>query len=113
MLSAHGSKARATQLAIEVPKVGFGTTLCVLGSAALDTEEGTSSGDREMTDGGRGSALSNRNTNSGRDAKWDAVMGINPTAWVASIKRTPQLLRQRAFRTRTLEDCLEVCSLHY
>lgn len=44
----------------------------------------------------------------GCDARWDALLGINPKAWAASIRRTPQLLRQRAFQTRTLADCLEV-----
>lgn len=42
-----------------------------------------------------------------RDLRWDALLGINPSAWWASLRRTPQLLRQRAFHTRTLADALE------
>jgi len=42
------------------------------------------------------------------DSRWDALVGINPAAWWASLKRTPQLLRQRAFHTRTLAETLEV-----
>ena len=44
----------------------------------------------------------------GSAAGWDALLGISPAAWAASVLRTPQLLRQRAFKCKTLEDCLEV-----
>lgn len=53
-----------------------------------------------------------------RNSRWDALLGINPAAWWASLKRTPQLLRQRAFHTRTLAEAMEVpfmpqpCLLH-
>ena len=43
-----------------------------------------------------------------REQRWDSLVGINPAAWWASLRRTPQLLRERAFRTRTLADALEV-----
>jgi hypothetical protein len=43
-----------------------------------------------------------------REQRWDSLLGINPAAWWASLRRTPQLLRERAFRTRTLADALEV-----
>jgi hypothetical protein len=43
-----------------------------------------------------------------REQRWDSLLGINPAAWWASLRRTPQLLRERAFRTRTLAGALEV-----
>lgn len=42
-----------------------------------------------------------------RDSKWDTLVGINPAAWAASLKQTPQLLQERAFQVRTLADCLK------
>lgn len=43
-----------------------------------------------------------------REQRWDSLLGINPSAWWASLRRTPQLFRERAFHTRTLADALEV-----
>ena len=79
--------------------------------AALETEETGSSGSRGG--GGRPNQVAKRGADGGpgmgrHDSRWDALLGINPTAWWASLKRTPQLLRQRAFRTRTLAEAMEV-----
>lgn len=57
------------------------------------------------------SALGQGAATSKQDARWDALLGINPSAWWASLRRTPLLLRQRAFHTRTLADALEASAL--
>ncbi len=64
-------------------------------------------GHAAIRSGGDGGSGSNRGSG-GSTARWDALLGISPAAWAASVLRTPQLLRQRAFKCKTLEDCLEV-----